>query len=56
MVTGEDIAHSEELAGHGEPWEAWETKLVAWSISIAVVGLVILGWVINTYILSKIGA
>ena len=54
MATGDEIANSEELAGHGEPWESWETKLVAWSISIAVIGLVILGWLINTFILSKL--
>ena len=55
MTNGKDVAHTEELAGHAEPWESWETKLVAWSIGIAIVGLVILGWLINTFILSKLG-
>ena len=51
MANGEESAHSEELAGHGEPWESWETQLVAWSIGIAIVGLIILGWLISTFIL-----
>lgn len=42
---------AEELLGEAEPWEAWETKLVLWSLGIAIVGLVILGWLINTFIL-----
>jgi len=42
---------AEELLGEAEPWEPWETKLVGGSIGIALVSLVILGWLINTYIL-----
>ncbi len=43
---------AEELLGEAEPWESWETKLVAGSIAIAIVGVVVLGWLINTYILK----
>ncbi|MEN8131212.1 MAG: hypothetical protein ABFS45_13675 [Pseudomonadota bacterium] len=42
---------AEELLGEGEPWESWETQLVVWSIGIGIVGLIILGWLINTFIL-----
>jgi hypothetical protein len=49
----EDIQHSaEELLGEAEPWESWESKLLGWSIGIAIVGLVILGWLINTFLLQ----
>ncbi len=43
---------AEELLGEAEPWEPWETKLVGGSIAIALVSLLILGILINTYILS----
>ncbi len=42
---------ADELIGEAEPWESWETKLVVWSIGIALAGLVLLGWAINTFIL-----
>ena len=42
---------AEELLGEAEPWEAWETQLLVWCFGIAVVGLVTLGFLINTYIL-----
>lgn len=42
---------AEELLGEAEPWETWETQLVVWCLGIAVVGLVILGFLINTFIL-----
>ena len=53
-----DAARSEEDASAGallqeaEPWESWETKLVGYSIGLAIVGLIILGWLINTFILK----
>ena len=43
--------HSEDLAGHGEPWESWETQLVLWCIGIGIVGLVVLGLLINAFLL-----
>ena len=51
MSTEEETRSAEALLGEPEPWETWETKLVLWSIGIAVIGLVILGWLISTYIL-----
>ena len=35
-----------------EEWESWETKLVSWSIGIGAVALVILGILVNAFILS----
>ena len=40
-----------ELFTNPEPWEAWESKLVLWSISIAVGASLILAWLINWLIL-----
>ena len=47
-----ELTSAEELLGQAEPWESWETKLVTYSIGIALVGLVILGFLVNTFILS----
>ena len=41
----------EELFTNPEPWEAWESKLVIWSILAAFVSLIILGILINWLIL-----
>lgn len=41
----------EELFTNPEPWEPWENKLVVWSIITAIVGLAILGFLINWLIL-----
>jgi hypothetical protein len=47
-----ELTSVEELRGEPEPWEPWETKLVLYSIGLALVGLVILGFLVNTFILS----
>lgn len=47
-----EVSSAEALLGEAEPWESWETKLVVYSMAIAVVGLVILGWLVNTFILQ----
>ncbi|MDX9859526.1 MAG: hypothetical protein RBS99_01295 [Rhodospirillales bacterium] len=36
-----------------EPWEKWETQLVVWSVGIGIAGLIILGTLINIFILDK---
>ena len=41
----------EQLFTHPEAWEAWESKLVVWSIIAAVLALVVLGIIINMFIL-----
>lgn len=47
-----DPAPAEDaLAGVPEPWESWETSLVVGSIALGVVGLVLLGWLVDRFIL-----
>jgi hypothetical protein len=44
---GEDV-----LSGAPEPWERWETSLVLGSLALGAAGLVLLGWLVNRFILS----
>jgi hypothetical protein len=39
------------LSGTPEPWERWETSLVLISIGIGLFALLILGWVVDRYLL-----
>ena len=41
----------EQMFTNPEAWEAWESKLVVWSIVAAVLALVVLGVIINMFIL-----
>lgn len=50
MATSENES-AEALLGEAEPWEAWESKFVGGCIALAITGLVVLGFLINTYIL-----
>jgi len=43
---------TEALLGDPEPWEPWESKLVGICLLTAVIGLVILGWLIHSFILK----
>ena len=43
---------AEALAGECEAWEAWETRLVLISLAIGAAGLVVLGWLVDRFILS----
>lgn len=47
-----ELSSAEALQGEPETWEPWETKLVLYSIGLAIAGLVILGVLVNTFILS----
>jgi hypothetical protein len=40
------------LSGTPEPWERWETSLVLGSLAVGVIGLVLLGWLVDRFILS----
>ncbi len=40
------------LAEKAEPWESWETALVCWSIGVGLAGLIVLGWLVDRFILS----
>ncbi len=42
----------ESMFYNPEPWESWETKLVAGSIIIAILSLVVLAILINYLILQ----
>jgi hypothetical protein len=44
-------APDEALSGAPEPWERWETTLVLGSIAVGFVGLVLLGWLVDRFIL-----
>jgi hypothetical protein len=41
----------ESVLGEPEPWEPWETKLCLWSLGIGIVTLLILGFLINQFLL-----
>ena len=49
----EEIKSEESIFSDPEPWESWETSLVAWCIGIGIAGLVILGWLVNKLILNQ---
>lgn len=48
----ESVESTQALLSPPEPWESWETQLVGWSLGIAFAGLLLLGWVINNFILT----
>jgi hypothetical protein len=45
-------AGDDALSGAPEPWERWETTLVLGSIAVGIIGLVVLGWLVDRFILS----
>jgi len=47
----EEVKLREEMDKKAEPWEEWESKLVKWSLGIGIVALVILGILVNLFIL-----
>lgn len=47
----EEIRLQDEMGKQAEPWEEWEGKLVKWSLGIGVVALVVLGVLVNIFIL-----
>ena len=46
------LEHAEVAIDAPEPWEPFETQLVGWSIGIGIAGLIILGTLINIYLLG----
>ncbi len=42
----------DELFTNPEPWESWESKLVWASIGVAIVGIIVLGILVNWLILK----
>jgi hypothetical protein len=51
IVAGEDFEPAEIPIDTAEEWATWETKLCLWSLGIGIVGLVVLGLLVNTFIL-----
>lgn len=51
-ATEETLEHAEVAIDAPEPWEPFETQLVSWSIGIGIVGLIILGTLVNVYLLG----
>jgi len=41
----------ETVLGDPEPWAPWETRLVLWSLAIGGAGLVVLGLLVNAFLL-----
>jgi hypothetical protein len=44
-------AADDALSGQPERWESWESALVFGSIAIGAVGLVVLGWLVDRFLL-----
>jgi hypothetical protein len=58
MAQSEQPAKGQEPASPGtfatevaEAWEGWETRLCLWSLAIGLGGLVILGVLVNVFLL-----
>jgi len=47
---GEDPGQ-DAFTGTAEDWEPWETTLVLLSIALGVAGLLLLGWLVDYFIL-----
>ena len=45
------LRSAEALLEEPEPWEHWETQLVLGSIGLGLAGLVVLGFLINKFLL-----
>jgi hypothetical protein len=47
----QQLVGAEALAGEPEAWEPWETRLVVGSLAIGTAGLIVLGWLVDRFIL-----
>ncbi len=52
MEQKEEVREEVEAQKPEEPWEAWEGRLVNYSLIIGVVALAVLGVLINVFVLS----
>jgi len=48
---GRDASVEDALSGAPEPWESWETGLVVGCVLVGTVGVVVLGWLVDRFIL-----
>jgi hypothetical protein len=46
-----DQAAQDAFSGPAEDWEPWETTLVLLSVALGVGGLILLGWLVDYFIL-----
>jgi len=52
LANFDKVEANESALGEPEPWEAWETQLCLWSLFIGIGGLVVLGTLINIFLLT----
>ncbi|MBE7527983.1 MAG: hypothetical protein IT526_05375 [Nitrosomonas sp.] len=45
------LVASQSVLGEPEPWESWETSLCLWSIGIGIAALIILGILVDLFLL-----
>ncbi|SEP10433.1 hypothetical protein [Nitrosovibrio sp. Nv6] len=45
------LLSNRSVLGEPEPWEKWETQLCLWSIGIGLAGLLILGVLVDLFLL-----
>ena len=53
LENASSLLSSESILGEAEPWEIWETQLCLWSIGIGIARLVILGVLVDLFLLPK---
>ena len=47
----DDVGSDDAFSGPAETWERWESVLVVSSIALGLAGLVLLGWLVDRFIL-----
>lgn len=47
----DNLEQSKAWTDEVEPWESWETRLCLWSLGIGIGGLVVLGILVNIFLL-----
>lgn len=47
----EEVDQSAAWQDEDEPWESWETRLCLWSVGIGIAGLVVMGTLVNLFLL-----
>jgi hypothetical protein len=45
------LLSNQSVLGEPEPWESWETSLCLWSIGIGIAALVVLGILVDWFLL-----
>ncbi len=51
VSTAQEVATIDSEIDAPEPWEPFETQLVSWSIGLGIAGLVVLGTLVNLFLL-----